>query len=68
MLEDADRQVGEGGAFEMENELRREAKKMRLVVNRMIKKERVLMEIPNQESMAGDDRLFSVHLNSVLDS
>ena len=68
LLEDADRQGGEGGAFETENELRREAKKMRLVVNRMIKKERVLIEIPNQESIARDDRLFSVHPNFVLDS
>lgn len=69
LLEDADRQGGEGGAFDSEEALRQEAKRMRLVVNRMIKKERVLIEVPNQDKdILRDDRVFAVHPNYVLDS
>lgn len=39
LLEDADIQGGSGGVFESEEALRREARVMRLVVNRMVKKD-----------------------------
>lgn len=69
LLEDADRQGGSGGAFDSEEALRREAKIMRLVVNRMIKKERVLIEVPNQaDDVSRDDRVYAVHPNFVLDA
>ncbi|CAN8075633.1 unnamed protein product [Agarophyton chilense] len=71
LLEDADRQGGSGGAFESEEALKQEAKRMRLVVNRMIKKERVLVEVPNIEPEAGvlsrDDRIYAVHPNYVVE-
>lgn len=68
LLEDADQQAGSGGAFESEVALKREAKVMRLVVNRMVKKERVLVEVPNQdEGVSRDDRLYVVHPNYVLE-
>lgn len=68
LLEDADRQGGSGGTFESEEALRREAKVMRLVVNRMVKKERVLVEVPNQpEGTKRDDKLLAVHPNYVLE-
>jgi DNA replication licensing factor MCM6 len=69
LLEDADRQGGSGGAFESELALVQEAKLMRMVVNRMIKKERILVEIPNQDAnVSKDDRIYAVHPNFVLDS
>lgn len=67
LLEDADRQGGSGGAFESEEALRKEAKVMRLVVNRMLKKEHILIELPNQEEVARDDRKLAVHPNYVLE-
>lgn len=68
LLEDADKQAGTGGAFESEEALKREAKVMRLVVNRMVKKERVLVEVPNQEEgTPRDERLYAVHPNFVLE-
>lgn len=67
LLEDADRQGGSGGTFESEEALRREAKVMRLVVNRMVKKERVLVEVPNQDGVPRDDRVLAVHPNYVLE-
>ncbi|CDF34504.1 DNA replication licensing factor MCM6 [Chondrus crispus] len=68
LLADADQQAGSGGAFESEEALKREAKIMRLVVNRMVKKERVLVEVPNQgEEVSRDDRLYVVHPNYVLE-
>lgn len=69
LLEDADRQAGSGGAFDSEEALRREAKVMRLVVNRMVKRERVLVEVPNQpENTSKDERIYAVHPNYVLES
>lgn len=68
LLEDADSQGGSGGAFESEEALRKEAKVMRLVINRMIKKERVLLEVPNQEGVSRDDKMYVVHPNYVVDS
>lgn len=68
LLEDADAQGGASGAFDSEEALMREAKRMRLVVNRMIKRERVLVEQPNQENTSRDDRIFSVHPNFVVES
>lgn len=69
LLEDADRQGGSGGAFDSEEALRKEAKVMRLVVNRMVKKERILVEVPNQpDDVHRDDRVFAVHPNYVLDA
>jgi DNA replication licensing factor MCM6 len=69
LLEDADRQGGSGGAFESEEVLVREAKLMRMIVNRMVKKERVLVEIPNQDAeLAKDDRIYAVHPNYVIDT
>lgn len=69
LLEDADRQGGAGGAFDSEEALLREAKVMRLVVSRMVKKEKVLVEVPNQaENTPKDDRLFAVHPNYVVES
>lgn len=67
LLEDADRQGGSGGTFESEEALRREAKVMRLVVNRMVKKERVLVEVPNQDGIPRDERVLTVHPNYVLE-
>ncbi|KAI0561678.1 DNA replication licensing factor MCM6 [Gracilaria domingensis] len=70
LLEDADQQGGSGGAFESEEALRKEAKRMRLVVNRMIKRERVLVEVPNVESegvLSRDDRIYAVHPNYVVE-
>lgn len=67
LLEDADRQGGSGGAFESEEALKKEAKVMRLVVNRMVKKERVLVEVPNQTETSRDDRVLAVHPNYVLE-
>lgn len=67
LLEDADEQGGSGGAFESEEALRKEAKVMRLVVNRMVKKEHVLIEIPGQEGKPRDERLLTVHPNYVLE-
>eukprot|EP00177_Eucheuma_denticulatum_P000026 GFKZ01000055.1.p1 GENE.GFKZ01000055.1~~GFKZ01000055.1.p1 ORF type:complete len:922 (+),score=162.75 GFKZ01000055.1:259-3024(+) len=67
LLEDADRQGGSGGTFDSEEALRREAKVMRLVVNRMVKKERVLVEVPNQEGVPRDERILLVHPNYVLE-
>lgn len=64
LLEDADRSGGDGGAFDSEEALLREAKLMRLVVNRMIKKEKILVEVPNQEEgLSKDDRVYAVHPN-----
>lgn len=69
LLEDADKQGGAGGAFDSEEALLKEAKVMRLVVSRMVKKEKVLVEVPNQdESLGKDDRLFAVHPNYVIES
>lgn len=69
LLEDADRQGGAGGAFDSEEALLKEAKVMRLVVSRMVKKEKVLVEVPNQpEDTSKDDRLFAVHPNYVVES
>lgn len=69
LLEDADRQEGEGGAFESEEALRKYAKVVRLAVNRMIKREGVLFEVPNQEEgLSRDDRVYAVHPNYVIDS
>ncbi len=69
LLEDADRQGGAGGAFDSEEALLREAKVMRLVVSRMVKKEKVLVEVPNQaDDTPKDDRLFAVHPNYVVES
>lgn len=69
LLEDADRQEGDGGAFDSEEALRREAKIIRLAVNRMIKKEGVLVEVPNQEEgTSRDDRVYAVHPNYVIDA
>lgn len=69
LLEDADRQEGDGGAFDSEEALRREAKLVRLAVNRMIKKEGVLVEVPNQaEDVSRDERVYSVHPNYVIDA
>lgn len=69
LLEDADRQEGEGGAFESEEALRKYAKVVRLAVNRMIKKEGVLFEVPNQEEgLSRDDRVYAVHPNYVIDA
>lgn len=69
LLEDADRQEGDGGAFESEEALRKYAKVVRLAVNRMIKKEGVLFEVPNQEEgLSRDDRVYAVHPNYVIDS
>lgn len=69
LLEDADRQEGEGGAFESEEALRRYAKVVRLAVNRMIKKEGVLFEVPNQEEgLSRDERVYAVHPNFVIDT
>lgn len=72
LLEDADRQGGVGGAFDSEDSLRQEAKRMRLVVHRMIKKERVLVEVPNVEGSSGplprDERIYAVHPNYVVES
>lgn len=69
LLEDADQQEGDGGAFDSEEALRREAKMIRLAVNRMIKKEGVLVEVPNQEEgLSRDEKVYSVHPNYVIDS
>lgn len=69
LLEDADREQGDGGAFDSEEALRREAKMVRLAVNRMIKKEGVLVEVPNQEEgLSRDDRVYAVHPNYVIDA
>lgn len=67
LLEDADRQGGSGGTFESEEALRKEARVMRLVVNRMVKKERVLVEVPNQDGVPRDERVLTVHPNYVLE-
>lgn len=68
LLEDADRNGGAGGAFDSEESLMREAKLMRLVVNRMIKKERVLLEVPNQaQDLPKDERIYAVHPNYVIE-
>jgi DNA replication licensing factor MCM6 len=68
LLEDADRGGGSGGAFDSEEALLREAKLMRMVVNRMIKKERILVDVPNQnEGTKKDDRVYAVHPNYVLE-
>lgn len=68
LLEDADKQEGGGGAFDSEEALRREAKLIRLAVNRMIKKEGVLVEVPNQEEgLSRDDKVYAVHPNYVID-
>ena len=68
LLEDADREGGAGGAFESEDALLREAKVMRLVVSRMVKKEKVLVEVPNQaEDTAKDEMLFAVHPNYIVE-
>lgn len=64
LLEDADRSGGAGGAFDSEEALLREAKLMRLVVNRMIKKEKILVEVPNQDAgTSKENRVFAVHPN-----
>jgi DNA replication licensing factor MCM6 len=64
LLEDADRSGGAGGAFDSEKALLREAKLMRLVVNRMIKKEKILVEVPNQiPETSKDNRIYAVHPN-----
>lgn len=69
LLEDADAQGGSGGAFDSEEALIKGSKMMRLVVNRMIKKERVLIEVPNQgEDISRDDRVYAVHPNYVLET
>lgn len=72
LLEDADSQGGVGGAFDSEDALRQEARRMRLVVNRMIKKERVLVEVPNVGGSSGplprDERIYAVHPNYVVES
>mmetsp|Transcript_10967 Transcript_10967/g.21889 ORF Transcript_10967/g.21889 Transcript_10967/m.21889 type:complete len:167 (-) Transcript_10967:29-529(-) len=58
---------GSGSHFESEASLRQEAKRLRLVVNRMVKKDRILIELPNQDSsLPKDDRLVAVHPNYVL--
>lgn len=67
LLEDADKQEGGGGAFDSEEALRREAKVVRLAVNRMIKKESVLVEVPNQEEgLTRDEKVYAVHPNYVI--
>eukprot|EP00172_Hildenbrandia_rubra_P001819 Plantae.Rhodophyta-Hildenbrandia_rubra.ctg24288.p1 GENE.Plantae.Rhodophyta-Hildenbrandia_rubra.ctg24288~~Plantae.Rhodophyta-Hildenbrandia_rubra.ctg24288.p1 ORF type:complete len:917 (+),score=211.46 Plantae.Rhodophyta-Hildenbrandia_rubra.ctg24288:646-3396(+) len=64
LLDDMEQAAGETGAFDSEEALLREAKRMRMVVNRLVKKEKVLIEIPNQEEgLAKDDRLYAVHPN-----
>lgn len=66
LLEDADQQGGSGGAFESEEALKKGAKMMRLVVNRMVKKEHVLIEVPGEKGPR-DERLLTVHPNYVLE-
>lgn len=69
LLEDADKQGGPGGAFDSEEALMKEARLMRMIVSRMIKRERVLVEVPNQgDDVAKDDRIYAVHPNYVLES
>lgn len=67
LLEDADRHGGAGGAFDSEEALLQEAKLIRRCVNRMIKKERILVEVPNQEEdVSREERLYAVHPNYVV--
>lgn len=64
LLEESDRSGGGGGAFESEEALLREAKMVRLAVNRMVKREKVLILVPNQEEgLTRDERLLAVHPN-----
>lgn len=58
----------DGGGLLSEAELAAEVRRMRMVIHRMVAKERVLVEIPNQDpGLAKKDRLLGVHPNYSLD-
>lgn len=56
-----------GAHFESEATLLLEARRLKLVVHRMVRKDRILIELPNQDpTLSRDDRLLAVHPNFVL--
>lgn len=64
VLEDIEASGGSEGTFESEEALLRESKRIKLVVSRMVRIERILIELPNQSSdLSKDDRLLAVHPN-----
>lgn len=58
---------GDGGP-RSEADLAAEVRRMRMVIHRMVTKERVLVEVPNQDPrLPKRDRLLGVHPNYSLD-
>uniref|UniRef100_A0A7S3EM23 DNA replication licensing factor MCM6 n=1 Tax=Rhodosorus marinus TaxID=101924 RepID=A0A7S3EM23_9RHOD len=69
LLEDMESSAGPEGAFESEDALLRESKRLRMALGRMLKTERILIELPNQrEDVSKDDRLLAVHPNFDIES
>eukprot|EP00180_Rhodochaete_pulchella_P001176 Plantae.Rhodophyta-Rhodochaete_pulchella.ctg19951.p1 GENE.Plantae.Rhodophyta-Rhodochaete_pulchella.ctg19951~~Plantae.Rhodophyta-Rhodochaete_pulchella.ctg19951.p1 ORF type:complete len:730 (-),score=122.55 Plantae.Rhodophyta-Rhodochaete_pulchella.ctg19951:81-2033(-) len=61
-------QEGNGAGFGSMVEAEYEARRLKMVIARLVKKDRVLMELPSQdEGLAKEDRLLAVHPNYVID-